>query len=108
MDLYEQILQNMHVLDEAIKRLAKNGEALAEAEKNYKMELTKQALILRADNTPVTLINQIVYGLEEVAKLRFERDTAKANYDANSEFINITKLKLRLLEAQLNREWGKE
>ena len=108
MDLYEQILQQMHALDEAIKRLAKNGEALAEAEKAYKMELTKQALLLKDEGYAVTFINQILHGLDEVADLRFKRDCAKANYEANYEFINITKLKLRLLEAQLGREWGKE
>lgn len=106
-DLYQQIVEQMHILDEAIKSLAKNGERLAEAEKAYKMELTKQALGLRAGDYPVTLINQIIYGLDEVAELRFKRDSAKANYEANQEFINVTKLKLRLLEAQLGREWGK-
>ena len=108
MDLLEQITQQMHALDEAIKRLARNGEALAEAEKAYKMELTKQALLLKDEGYAVTFINQILHGLDEVADLRFKRDCAKANYEANYEFINITKLKLRLLEAQISREWGKE
>lgn len=105
-DLYQQITEQMHVLDDAIKSLAKNGEALAEAEKAYKVELAKVALRLKADNMAVTLINQVIYGLEPVAELRLQRDIAKANYDAKQEFINVTKLKLRLLEAQLGREWG--
>lgn len=106
MDLYEQIQRLMAELDSSIKTLAKNGEALAESERLYKMELTKEALRLRASDTPVTLINQVIYGLENVAKLRFERDVNQTNYDANKEHINIVKLKLRILEAQLSREWG--
>jgi hypothetical protein len=61
---------------------------------------------LRADDMPVTLINQIIYGVPVVAEKRFKRDVEQANYDANKEFINITKLKLRILEAQLGREYG--
>ena len=55
---------------------------------------------------PVTLINQIIYGAQEVANLRFDRDVKEAVYQANLESINSTKLKLRILENQLNREWG--
>jgi len=55
---------------------------------------------------PVTLINQIIYGVQEVANLRFDRDVKEAIYQANLESINSTKLKLRILENQLNREWG--
>jgi hypothetical protein len=55
---------------------------------------------------PVTLINQIIYGVPEVADKRFKRDVEEANYKANLEHINVVKLQLRLLEAQLSREWG--
>ena len=58
------------------------------------------------DNTPVTLINQIIYGIPAVAEKRFKRDVASTMYNTNLEHINVTKLKLRLLEAQLNREYG--
>jgi hypothetical protein len=106
MDLYEQITRLTAELDASIRELAKNGEALAAAERDYKMELTKTALALRADDMAVTLINQVIYGLEPVANKRFDRDVAEATYKANQEHINITKLKLRLLESQLSREWG--
>lgn len=55
---------------------------------------------------PVTLISQIIFGVPEVASKRFERDIAEAMYQSNQEHINATKLKLRILEGQLNREWG--
>ena len=106
MDLYEQIVQQMHVLDDAIKALAKNGEELANAEKDYKVELTKEVLKQRADGTPVTQISLVVYGMPNVAELRLKRDSAKSKYEACLEFINITKLKLRLLESQLSREYS--
>lgn len=106
MDLYEEIQKLMYELTASIKRLRTNGAKLAEAERDYKIKLRQEALRLRAGDMPVTLINNIIYGIEEVAEKRFKRDVEQANYDANKEHINVTKLKLRILEAQLSREWG--
>ena len=105
MDLYEQILKLMAELTASIRKLRDNGAKLAEAERDYKITLRKEALKLRAGDMPVTLINNVIYGVPEVAEKRFKRDVEQANYDANKEHINVTKLKLRLLEAQLSREW---
>jgi hypothetical protein len=96
----------MAELTASIKKLRANGAKLAEAERDYKITLRKEALILRSGDMPVTLINSIIYGVPEVAEKRFNRDVEEANYEANKEHINITKLKLRILEAQLAREWG--
>lgn len=106
MDLYEEILRLMAELTASIKHLRANGVKLAEAERDYKITLRQEALRLRAGEMPVTLINQVIYGVPAVAELRLKRDIEQANYDANKEHINVTKLKLRILEAQLSREWG--
>lgn len=107
MDLYEQIQNYIAQLDVSVKQLRKSGSDLAEAEQKYKICLREEALKLRAEkNMPVTLINQIIYGVPEVARLRFNRDVKEAIYQANQESINSTKLKLRILENQLSREWG--
>ena len=107
MDLYEQIQNYIAQLDVSVKQLRKSGSDLAEAEQKYKICLRQEALKLRAEkNMPVTLINQIIYGVPEVARLRYDRDVKEAIYQANMESINSTKLKLRILENQLDREWG--
>lgn len=106
MDLYEQIMRLMSELTLSIRKLRDNGAKLAEAERDYKITLRQEALKLRAGDMPVTLINQIIYGIDEVAEKRFKRDVEQANYDANKEHINVVKLQLRILEAQLAREWG--
>ena len=106
MDLYEEIQRLMSELTASISKLRTNGANLAAAERDYKMTLRQEALRLRAGDMPVTLINNVIYGVTEVAEKRFKRDVEQANYDANKEHINVTKLKLRILEAQLSREWG--
>lgn len=107
MDLYEQITKLINELDISVRQLRKSGTDRAKSEQKYKICLREEALKLRAEkNMPVTLINQIIYGVPEVAKLRFDRDVKEAVYQANLEAINSIKLKLRILENQLNREWG--
>ena len=107
MDLISDIQALMEELTISIKKLSKNGEVLAEAERDYKITLRQEALKLRVEeNMPVTLINQIIFGIPDVAEKRYKRDIAETMYNTNQEHINATKLKLRLLEAQVQREWG--
>ena len=78
MELFGEIEQKNKELTQSIKLLRQNGIKLAEAERDYKIKLRQEALKLRQDKKmPVTLIAQIIYGVPEVAKLRFERDVAQ-------------------------------
>jgi len=106
MDLYEQIQQKIKELEISIKSLRKTGTAFAEAERDYKVKLAEEALRLRDSGMAVGMIDKVCYGLQSVSTLRFKRDVADAVYKANLEAINSLKLQLRLLDAQLSREWG--
>lgn len=105
-ELWNEITEKQKMLDKAIKELAQNGYKLAECERDYKIAVNKKALELRSQDVPVTLINQVIYGYEDIAKLRFERDTAQVKYNANLEYIQTIKLMIRILENQLSREYG--
>ena len=104
--MWQQIEEKSKKLDKAIQELATNGYDLAEKEKKYKTAVSQKALELRANDTPVTLINQIIYGYKEIADLRFDRDVAEVKFNANLEYINFIKLQIRILENQIAREWG--
>jgi hypothetical protein len=106
MDLWSELEEKRKLLDKAIETLATNGYDLAAKERDYKIAVNKKALQLRTEDTPVTLINTIIYGYDDIAELRFNRDTAQVKYDANNEYINTIKLQIRILENQLNREYG--
>jgi chromosome condensin MukBEF complex kleisin-like MukF subunit len=107
MDLVNDLNMLIQKLNTSIKTLAQNGRALAEAERDYKITLRQEALKLRNEkDMPVTLINQVIYGVPEVADKRFKRDVAEAMYNTNQEYINTTKLQIRILENQLAREFG--
>lgn len=106
MDLYEEITRLINELDVSVKHLRKSGTERDEAERKYKVCLRQEALKLREEGMAVTLIDKIIYGVPEVANLRFDRDVKEAVYQANLEAINSTKLKLRILENQYDKEWG--
>ena len=107
MDLYNDLQRKIEELNISIKSLRTTGTVFAEAERDYKIKLREEALKLRAEKgMPVTLINQVVYGVPEVASKRFNRDVKQAVYQANLEAINSIKLQIRVIESQLQREWG--
>lgn len=106
-DLYNELQQKIKELNISIKKLRETGTDYAEAEKDYKITLRQEALKLRAEKgMPVTLIQQVVYGVPEVAEKRFQRDVKEAIYQANQEAINSIKLQIRVLENQLSREYN--
>lgn len=92
-------------LSSGIRLMARYGKELAEAERDYKVELRKEVLRLRSQGEAVTVIQQCVRGSGKVPELRFKRDTAQVMYDTAKENINVLKLQTRLLESQIDREW---
>ena len=105
-DLWSEIRSKTKQLDYSVKELRKSGTAYAEAEKAYKIKLRETALRLRSQDMAVGMISMTVYGVPEVAELRFKRDCCEAVYKANIEAINAIKLEIRTINEQLSREWG--
>lgn len=106
MDLYIELQRKINELNVSLKKLRETGTSYAESERDYKIVLRKEALKLRSEKEmPVTLIQQVVYGVPEVAEKRFKRDVALTIYEANREAIQTIKLQIRVLENQLGREW---
>ena len=106
-DLFNELQQKIKELNISIKKLRETGTEYAQAEKDYKITLRQEALKLRAEKgMPVTLIQQVVYGVPEVAEKRFQRDVKEAIYQANQEAIQSIKLQIRIIENQLSREYS--
>lgn len=105
-DLYNELQGKTKQLEISIKSLRKSGTDYAQAEKDYKILLRTECLRLRDDGMAIGMIDKTCYGIPSVAEARFKRDVAEAVYKANMEAINSIKLQMRLIEAQLEREWG--
>ena len=107
-DLIEELNKKKRQLDASISQLKINGSAFAEAEKKYKILLRQETLKLRDEGMAIGLIDKVIYGEPKIAEARFQRDVAKVVYEANQEFINVTKLEMKLIESRINREWGSQ
>ena len=106
MELILDLQQKQKELDVSIKSLRTTGTAYAQAEKDYKIALRTEALKLRSDGMAIGMITKIIYGVPDVAELRFKRDVAETINRANLEAINSIKLQIRIIDNQISREWG--
>lgn len=106
MDLFNELQAKTKELEISIKSLRQTGTNYAQAEKDYKVLLRQECLKLRDEGMAIGMIDKTCYGIPSVAEARFKRDVSEAVYKANQEAINSIKLQMRLIENQLNREYG--
>lgn len=104
-DLVEVIEKKREMLNKAITESKERGIKFATAERDYQIAKTKKAFIWQEQGIKATFIAEMIRGDDEIANLRWERDCCEVLYDSAKDFINGVKLELRLLEAQLDREW---
>lgn len=104
-DLIQEVGAKSALLDTAIRQLGIRGRAYAQAEHDYRVAMRKKILEERANGTPVTIISDLCRGDPDVAKLRIERDIALTVYESAKEAIQTYKLQIRILDAQIEREW---
>ena len=104
-DLINEIGQKTRLLDAAVSELRKRGQAFSQAEFDYRVALSKEILLERDKGTPVTIVSDVCRGKPQIAKLRFDRDCAEVVYKAAQEAINAYKLQIKILDAQVEREW---
>lgn len=107
MDIYNELQEKIMELNSCIEDTRNKGIQYNKAEYEYKVKLRLEALNLKYENDmPVTLINQVIYGVPEVAELRLKRDKAQTIYETAKEKVNILKLQVRILDSQLQREYN--
>ena len=95
MDLLNELQAKIKQLELSVKELRVSGTKYAEAERDYKILLRQECLKLRDDGMAIGMIDKTCYGLPMVAEARFKQDA-----------INSLKLQIRVIEAQINREWN--
>lgn len=106
-DLVNEIASKTALLDKAVLQFGHRGRTYAQAEHDYRVALSKRILEHRADGMPVTIISDVCRGEPDIARLRLERDIAETVYNSAREAIQSYKLQIRILDAQLEREWSR-
>lgn len=106
MDLLREQDRLLSLLTAAVAKLSVNGRKLAEAERDYQKAKRARVLALKAEGASVGLIDLTIKGEDSVAEKLFARDIEEANYKANQEYINATKLEIKVISDQIAREWS--
>lgn len=107
-DLINQLDTMCRKLDTSVKMLRKSGEEYAKAYTEYRIALARELLILKNEGYAITLAGDIARGKVEIARLKFEEISKEAIYTANKEAINMYKLRIKILQSQIDKEWGIE
>ncbi|NFA59485.1 hypothetical protein K8O96_11995 [Clostridium sporogenes] len=72
-------------IEKGVNELGKKAREYAEAEKEYRLSLGKEILILRDQKVQATLIPDIARG--NTAELKFKRDLAEVTYKTCKEML---------------------
>ena len=106
MDLVNILTDLQKQLDISVKQLRKSGKDYAEAYTNYRVALAPELVKLRDKNIPVTLCSDLARGNMEVAKKKFQEISTEAIYRANLESINSLKIRIKVIQSQIEKEWS--
>lgn len=106
MDLYNQLAVLIQQLNTSIKQLRHSGNDYAEAERDYRMLLSEEILRMEAEGRPVTNLYNIARGKKQVAEAKYKQIASEAIYKANMEAIQGIKLQIRIIQAQIDKEYG--
>lgn len=106
MDLYNELNAKLDQLSASLKKLRQTGSEYAKTERDYKILLRQEVLKLRNEGEAIGVIQLTCYGIPSVAEARFKRDVAKTIYEANKEAINTLKIEIKLIQAQIEKEWA--
>ena len=98
--MYNEIMNEIAIMETALKELGKRGKSLAVAEQDYKIALATEMLKLKEQGEKATIMKDICYGTPHIAKLRLQRDIAEVMYKSASEAIQVKKYKVKIMENQ--------
>jgi len=106
LDLVNLLNSKIQDLNISVKKLRHTGQDYAKAYTDYRIALAKELLKLKNEGMPVTIAYDIARGNSEVAHLKFQEIAKEAIYSANKECINAVKLEIKIIQEQLNKEYG--
>lgn len=105
-DLYTELQQLRAKLGEYIGEYGRCGAEHARLDREYYVLKAAKALELRDGGMPATVIAQVIKGVEPVAAARERMLVAEVMTRAALEAIMSTKLQIKTVESQLQREWS--
>lgn len=105
-DLYVEERQLRSKLDALIDEYRRCGVEHAKRDREYYVLKATKTLELKDQGMPATVIAQVIKGIEPVAEAREKMLVAEVMTRAALEAILSTKLQVKLVDGQLQREYS--
>ena len=105
-DLYSELQQLRSSLDELIAKYRRCGSEYARLDREYHTAKAVMTLKMRDEGVPATVIAQVIKGVDPVAEAREKMLSAEVMTRAALEAVMSTKLQIKLVDSQLQREWS--
>lgn len=102
---FAELMELMERAERGVQDMRETGCQYAVNRQAYETAKARRTLEEYMKGTKVTVIPAIVQGYEDVSEARMLKDASEALYAAAKESVNVAKLKARIVEAQINREW---
>ena len=106
MDLLQELWRINELLTKALETYKSRGLEYAKSYANYRKLVAQELLKLKADGMPVTIAYDIARGKEEIANAKEQEIIAETLYKSCQEAIQTYKLQIKILQEQINKEWG--
>ena len=106
MEELQKLEELNNLLTSALSEYKKRGQDYAKAYKNYRILVAQKLLQLKAEGMPVTISYDIARGDEEVANAKEQEIITECLYKSCQEAVNVFKLQIKILQAQINNDYG--
>ena len=106
MEELQKLEELNNLLTSALSEYKKRGQDYAKAYRDYRVKVAQKLLELKAEGMPVTISYDIARGNEEVAKAKEQEIITECLYKSCQEAINVYKLKIKILQSQIDNDYG--
>ena len=106
MEELQKLEELNNLLTSALSEYKKRGQDYAKAYKNYRILVAQELLRLRDSGVPVTICHDLARGKVEVANAKEQEIIAESLYNSCKEAILTYKLQIKILQAQINNDYG--
>lgn len=106
--LWVRIEEAMRLLDTALREAKSRGRVMVEKEARYYSAKAQESFDMLEAGFTNTYIQTVIKGRPKVAKAMSEYHEAEVLYKNANEALQVVKLKLRVLEAEMEREWNNQ
>ena len=95
----------IRLMDLALSESKTRGNAFAHAKNKYYTEKSRESFNLLDAGYANTFIQTVIKGRPSVAEAMLDYDITSVEYENAKQAVNVYKLKLKVLEAEIEREW---